>query len=286
MRGGAAVFASGREVLRNGDVHYEFRQTSNFHYLTGFDEPDSVAVLRPGHEQPYVIFVRPRDPEMEIWVGPRAGVDGAVKDFGADAAYPIEELDTRLPQLLVEAEHGLLLARLRRAHRAAGLARPSAVAAQAPNAVAEIVDPAPLVAAMRLIKSADEIDVDARAIDVTAAGIEAAMRDTRPGMHEYEVQAVLEGEFRRLGSPAQRLPLDRRDRRERLHPPLRHEPRPHRGRRPAADRRRRGVGPLQRRHQPDMASERALLEAAARRLRHRAGGAGSRHRCDAARRRR
>jgi len=205
MRGGAAVFGSGREVLRNGDVHYEFRQTSTFHYLTGFDEPDSVAVLRPGHEQPYVLFVRPRDPEMEIWVGPRAGVDGAVADFGASAAYPIEELDTRLPQLLVEASTVYFSLgsdeRLERLISAAvGRRR------QAPNAVAEIVDPAPLVAAMRLIKSAEEIRALQQAIDVTAAGFDAAMRGTVPGMYEYESQALLESEFRRLGSPRNGYP--------------------------------------------------------------------------------
>ncbi len=205
MRGGAAVFASGREVLRNGDVHYEFRQTSTFHYLTGFDEPDSVAVLRPGHEQPYVLFARPRDPEMEIWVGPRAGVEGAVSEFGADAAYPIDELETRLPQLLVEASTIYFSLgsdeRLERLISAAvGRRR------QAPNAVLEIADPAPLVASMRLIKSTEEVRALQQAIDVTAAGFEAAMRGTAPGMYEYEAQALLESEFRRLGSPRNGYP--------------------------------------------------------------------------------
>ena len=65
----AAVFSGAREVLRNGDVYYDFRQSSTFHYLTGFDEPDAVAVLRPGHAKPFVLFVRPHDPAMEIWVG-------------------------------------------------------------------------------------------------------------------------------------------------------------------------------------------------------------------------
>ena len=197
--GGAAVFAGAHEVLRNGDVHHDFRQSSTFHYLTGFDEPDAVAVLRPGHAKPFVLFVRPHDPAMEIWVGPRAGVEGARRDFGADEAFPIEKLEEELPKLLIEARsvffslgtddrvQSIITAALGRRRTA-------------PNAIEEIVDPAPLVAEMRLLKTPPEIEALQRAIDVTGAGIEAAMRATKPGMHEYEVQAVLEGEYRRAGA--------------------------------------------------------------------------------------
>ena len=90
-KGAAAVLVAGRETLRNGDVDYPFRQDSTFYYLTGFEEPDAVAVLRPGHPEPYVLFVRPADPERAIWVGPRVGVEGARTDYGADLAFPIEE---------------------------------------------------------------------------------------------------------------------------------------------------------------------------------------------------
>ena len=197
--GGAAVFGGAHEVLRNGDVHHDFRQSSIFHYLTGFDEPDAVAVFLPGHAKPFVLFVRPHDPAMEIWVGPRAGVEGAVRDFGADAAFPIEKLEEELPRLLIEAgsvyfslgtdDHvqSIITAALGRRRTA-------------PNAIEEIIDPAPLVAGLRLLKSREELDALQRAIDVTGAGIEAAVRATRPGMHEYEVQAVLEGEYRRAGA--------------------------------------------------------------------------------------
>ncbi|MFA7297673.1 MAG: aminopeptidase P N-terminal domain-containing protein, partial [Dehalococcoidia bacterium] len=96
----AAIFASGHEAHRNGDVDYEFRQPSTFWYLTGFEEPDAVAVLRPGHAQPYVLFVRPHDPQMAIWVGPRAGIQGAQARYGADAAYSIDDLEKELPGVL------------------------------------------------------------------------------------------------------------------------------------------------------------------------------------------
>lgn len=200
----AALFASGHEARRNGDVDYEFRQPSTFYYLTGFEEPDAVALLRPGHAEPYVLFVRPHDPQMAIWVGPRAGIEGAVATYGADAAYPIEELDQRLPGLLegirtvafsLGADERLerLVSRTVAARRGGG--QRGAVA------IERLVDPFPLVAEQRLIKTRDEIDALRRAIGITGAGIEMAMRATRPAMHEYEIEAVLHAEYRRLGAP-------------------------------------------------------------------------------------
>lgn len=205
MRGGAAVFAGGHEVLRNGDVSYEFRQGSTFYYLTGFEEPDAVAVLRPGHEQPYALFVRPRDPATAIWDGPRAGVEGAVEQYGADAAYPVEELGARLLTLLQHAD--TIYFSLGSDERVEEVIK-GAVGRRrgAPNNVERIVDPFPLVSRMRLIKSAEEVRLLQQAVDVTGAGIAAAMRATRPGMNEYEIRAVLEGEYRRLGSPRDGFP--------------------------------------------------------------------------------
>ena len=207
--GSAALFAAGRESLRNGDVEHPFRQTSTFQYLTGFGEPGAVAVLRPGHPQPFALFVRPHDPATAVWVGPRLGVDGAIAELGADAAYPIGELDRRLPELLAgldtvycslgaDEELDLLLTRLAAGRRAASQGGAPPIAA--------ILDPAPIVDGLRLIKSREEIAALQRAIDITGAGLEAAMRAARPGMHEYEVQAVLEAEYRRLGSPRDGFP--------------------------------------------------------------------------------
>ena len=207
--GSAALFAAGREALRNGDVEHPFRQTSTFQYLTGFGEPGAVAVLRPGHPQPFALFVRPHDTATAVWVGPRLGVDGAIAELGADAAYPIGELDRRLPELLAgldtvycslgaDEELDLLLTRLAAGRRAASQGGAPPIAA--------ILDPAPIVDGLRLIKSREEIAALQRAIDITGAGLEAAMRAARPGMHEYEVQAVLEAEYRRLGSPRDGFP--------------------------------------------------------------------------------
>src|SRR5215813_5955439 len=98
-----AVVPGGVESLRNGDVHYEFRQASDFFFLTGFDEPDAVAVINPAHaKERFVLFVRPRDREMEIWNGRRAGVEGAVATYGADAAYTVDELDAKLREYALD----------------------------------------------------------------------------------------------------------------------------------------------------------------------------------------
>src|SRR6184192_1691198 len=98
-----AVIPGALEVRRNGDVNYEFRQSSDFFFLTGFDEPDAVAVINPAHaKERYVLFVRPRDRELEVWTGHRAGVEGAVASYGADTAYPIEQLDAKLREYAID----------------------------------------------------------------------------------------------------------------------------------------------------------------------------------------
>src|SRR5215813_15633035 len=98
---GVAIVSSLPERLRNGDAFHAFRQHSDVVYLTGFVEPDTVLVLRPGAEtERVVMFVRPRDPEMETWDGRRAGLEGAKDRYGADAAYPIAELEAQLWQLI------------------------------------------------------------------------------------------------------------------------------------------------------------------------------------------
>lgn len=209
LTGGAIVIAAGHDSPRNNDVDHHYRQESSFWYLTGFDEPDAVAVLRPGSRTPYTLFVRPYDPTFEIWVGRRAGVGGAVGPLGANAAYPLDQLDARLPRLLAEYEtihyalgsddrvdgiiSGLVKQRRRMAQRGA-------------KSVRRIEDPTARIDAMRQVKTADEIALLQRAIDITAVGFEAAMQTAAPGVTEYEVQAALERPFRHLGSPRNGYP--------------------------------------------------------------------------------
>ncbi|HEY6923457.1 MAG TPA: aminopeptidase P N-terminal domain-containing protein, partial [Steroidobacteraceae bacterium] len=100
-RDSIAILPAAPVRQRNNDVEYAYRQDSDFHYLTGFSEPESVAVLIPGREQAeYILFVRDRDPKREIWDGRRAGPKGATRDYGADDAFPITDIDEILPGLL------------------------------------------------------------------------------------------------------------------------------------------------------------------------------------------
>src|SRR5262245_64202262 len=97
--GALALVSAAPESLRNGDSHYRFRQDSDFYYLTGFEEPEAFAVLAGGK---FTLFVRPRDPEREIWDGRRAGTDGALRDYGAHEAFPVTEFETRLPAMIAD----------------------------------------------------------------------------------------------------------------------------------------------------------------------------------------
>ena len=104
-RDSIAIVPAAPVRLRNSDVEYAYRQDSDFHYLTGFDEPDSVAILVPGREHAeYMLFVRDRDPARETWDGRRAGPAGATRDFDADDAFPIGDIDEILPGLLENRE--------------------------------------------------------------------------------------------------------------------------------------------------------------------------------------
>ncbi|HEX6287525.1 MAG TPA: aminopeptidase P N-terminal domain-containing protein, partial [Acidimicrobiia bacterium] len=98
---GLAVIPAAHEVIRNYDVTHPFRQDSFFWYLTGFDEPESVAVIAPGHDDgDFTLFVRPKDPSLEVWTGIRAGTEGAKETYGADAAYELAELDDVLERMM------------------------------------------------------------------------------------------------------------------------------------------------------------------------------------------
>jgi Xaa-Pro aminopeptidase len=174
-------------------------------YLTGFEEPEAIAVVAPAREQKYTLFVRPRDPEREIWDGRRAGVEGAKNEYGADEAFPIVEFDEKLQEILDGAEK--LYYRLgvnpdlddtiiRQIARMRALNRKPI---QPPQT---IIDPATIVHEMRVLKSPEEIEIMQRAADIAAEAHVEAMKAARPGMKEYEIEALIEQIFRRLGAAA------------------------------------------------------------------------------------
>ncbi|MEM9490835.1 MAG: Xaa-Pro aminopeptidase [Myxococcota bacterium] len=202
-RDAVALIHSPPESVRNGDVHYPFRQSSDLLYLTGFAEPEATLILRPGaDEERVVMFVRPRDKEREIWDGRRAGVDGAKQHYGADEAYPIAELDERLIQLIANVDElyysvGIDPAFDRTVCDAvAHLRRMEKRGRRAPRA---IVDPRVVLHEMRLHKSADELAVMRRACEISAEAHIEAMKAARDGGFEYELEALIDYTFRRRG---------------------------------------------------------------------------------------
>ncbi|MCA8971372.1 MAG: aminopeptidase P N-terminal domain-containing protein [Planctomycetes bacterium] len=193
------------EVLRNGDVHFSYRQDSNFKYLTGFDEPESILVCMPtstGYETHY--FVRPRDKEREIWDGPRAGTRGAIREYGADHSYPISEFWDVFGKMAGDIDElayplgsdPTFDVQVLRHFGARFTGRP-----RRNQGLPSFVDPRPALHEMRLIKSSEEVDLMRRAAEISAAGHRVAMSIAEPGMYEFEVQAELEAVFRREGSP-------------------------------------------------------------------------------------
>jgi Xaa-Pro aminopeptidase len=206
---GLAVIPGAREMGRNSDVHHEFRQDSDFFFLTGFDEPDAVAVFNPWHaKERYVLFVRPRDREMEIWNGRRAGVEGAIANHGADAAYPVDELDGKLREYAIDRStlyfrlgnpvHDARITRLIEGGRAAR--------SRGHGGPVRIEDPSPILADMRLRRSPAELARHRRACEISRDAHAEAMRYARPGLFEYQVQAALEFVFRAGGSPRNGYP--------------------------------------------------------------------------------
>ncbi|GMQ90022.1 MAG: Xaa-Pro aminopeptidase [Gammaproteobacteria bacterium] len=210
MGGGVAILPTAPTRSRNRDVDFPFRPDSDFYYLTQFPEPDAVAVLVPGRAHgEYILFCREKDREKELWDGRRAGLEGAREIYGADDAFPINDIDEILPALLENCEKVFYSmgrdqefdARLMgwvneiRAKVRAGVKAPG-----------EFVDLNHILHEMRLYKRTEEIRLMKRAAKVSTRAHKRAMQACRPGMMEYELEAELIYEFTRGGSPAPAYP--------------------------------------------------------------------------------
>ncbi|HEX5313348.1 MAG TPA: Xaa-Pro aminopeptidase [Gammaproteobacteria bacterium] len=203
-RSSIAILPSAREKMRNRDVAYPFRQDSDFLYLSGFGEPDAVAVLIPGRAVgDYVLFCRERDPEQETWTGYRAGPEGAVRDHGAADAFPIGDLDEILPGLIEPCERvfytmGLFPEFDRRMVGWLNQLRASGRSgARTPQAFVSLDH---FLHDLRLYKSRSEIAAMKRAARISVEAHRRAMRRAAPGLFEYEVEAELAGCFRAHGN--------------------------------------------------------------------------------------
>ncbi|MBA4465483.1 aminopeptidase P N-terminal domain-containing protein, partial [Cylindrospermopsis raciborskii CS-506_A] len=203
ISGGTAIFRSAPTAVMHNDVEYVYRQDSDFYYLTGFNEPEAVAVLAPHHgEHRFILFVQPKDREKEVWSGYRCGVEGAKEIYGADIAYPITELDDKLPQYLQKAERiyyhlgrdSHFNDRMIRHYQNLLATRPR----RGTGPIA-IEDTGPIIHGLRLHKSNFEVDLMRQAADIAVLAHNHAMSIARPGSYEYEIQAEIEHIFRLQG---------------------------------------------------------------------------------------
>lgn len=204
MDGGIALFFAAPVFIRNHDVEFEYRQDSNFYYLTGFEEPESICVLAPEHDDArFMLFVRARDKARETWTGHRAGAEGAMEVYGADKAWTVDQAEAMLKDLLGNTgklyysigKYAEADARILALYRAL-----SAMYRVGIHPPAEMVDPASILWDMRLFKQPADLKLLQQAIDISALGHRAAMEAAAPGKYEYQVQAAMEYTFRRNGS--------------------------------------------------------------------------------------
>ena len=203
MGEGTAVFASAPMAVMHNDVEYNFRQDSDFYYLTGFDEPGAIAVLAPHHEEHrFVLFVRPKDKDKEIWSGRRLGVEAAKAALGADEVFSIEELDAKLPNYLKGGDrlfyhfghdaalNGKILRHWQR------LLASYVKRGTGPTAIA---DARLLLQSLRRGKRPEEIDLIRQAVAVSVKAHNYAREIAQPGRYEYEIQAEMEHLFKLAG---------------------------------------------------------------------------------------
>jgi len=199
-----AVIPAAHEATRSYDTEYRFRQDSDFWYLTGFPEPDAIAVIDPSNKKaPYTLYVRPRDPEMETWFGRREGTEGAMKNYRVNAAFNIDRFAADLPKLLngheklyyrfsVDKALDLQILQYFTEQRVRRLKT-----AYPPHT---IIDPTPIIGEMRLHKSNDEVDMMQTAATISAEAHILAMKKTKPGMNEFQVESLIESYMRDRGA--------------------------------------------------------------------------------------
>ena len=200
----AMVLAAAPEVVVGRDLELRYRVDPDLWYLTGYPEPEAVAVLRPGADESFTLFVRDRDAERERWTGPRIGVTEAGERYDADAAHPVARLGERLPGLLADAD---------RVYFRLGAGRPDVEAAvlgairggragrqRSGRGPAILADPGLLLDDLRLIKEPGEIDAIRDAIRITIDAFREGLRAARPGAGEWVVEATVDAAFRRAGA--------------------------------------------------------------------------------------
>lgn len=200
---GTAIFRSAPMAVMHNDVEYTYRQDSDFFYLTGFNEPDAVAILAPHHpEHQFILFVQPKDPEKETWTGYLHGVEGAKEIFAADEAYSIQELDEKLPQYLEKAERIYYHLGRDKTFNTNVLNHWQKLIATFPRrgtGPTALEDTNFILHPLRLLKTAAELDNIRQATAISAQAHNRAREFTKVGHYEYQIQAEIEHTFRLEG---------------------------------------------------------------------------------------
>ncbi|QJR15343.1 aminopeptidase P N-terminal domain-containing protein [Usitatibacter palustris] len=200
---GVIIVPTSPEMARNANQYYEFRWDSTFYYLTGFKEPDAVLVIVPGKKPRQILFCRDKNVEREIWDGFRYGPKAAKTEFGFDEAYSIDEIDERVPELLINSDvlHTPMAVHPAWDARVANwLTRVRGLVRTGINAPMEVHDIRARVGEMRLFKDAEEVKIMKRAADISSAAHVRAMREAQTAKFEYEIAAGLAHEFGRHGA--------------------------------------------------------------------------------------
>lgn len=201
-----AIIATSPVAMRNRDADYKYRADSSFFYLTGFSEPEAVAVIETFDTEEegysYTLFCRERNREMEIWNGYRAGIDGAMQDYDADEAYAIDLLDEGILEKLQNKDQ--LFYRIGHnaefdARVAKWIATASGESRRGTSAPAQVIQLDRIIDEMRLHKDDNEIELMQIASDISADAHTQAMRAVRPGMMEYALEAELNYIFGKNG---------------------------------------------------------------------------------------
>jgi Xaa-Pro aminopeptidase len=203
MQRGIAIISTAAEVKRNADTHYDYRFDSHFHYLSNFSEPEAVLVILAGDKPQNIIFCREKNLEREIWDGFRHGPEGAREKLGFDAAFPIEQLDEKLIELMSNQPVLFYPVGADSAWDARIIKSREAVKAKARTGIhapGEIRDVRELINEMRLIKDSHELDIMRRAAKISCDAHRRAMKTTKPGLFEYQIEAELLDEFCRHGA--------------------------------------------------------------------------------------
>lgn len=200
------VISAAQLATRSRDTEYPFRQNSDFYYLTGFPEPDALLLLsNQDGEYTSILFCLPKDPQAEIWHGRRIGPDAAMQDFAMDEAYPLEDVEHALVELLEGHEH-LYFAQGEQADLDVQVFSSLEQLRNAPKqsrlAPHSLINIRPLLHTMRLIKSVSEIALMQQAADISVTAHKRAMIFAKPGAFEYQLQAEIEHEFAMQGAKA------------------------------------------------------------------------------------